>query len=158
LPGRCPILCISGLPPPGPLESGLIKGAIGVGTLLAEGLGDTVRISLTADPLAEVRVARHILEILHLRPRREPELISCPTCGRCEVNLIPLVNRVAKLLHDYPHPVKVAVMGCAVNGPVRPGRPISGSPLDGNRACFFAGVRLSARCLKINLWKHFKKS
>ena len=115
--GQVPHPLHLGVTAAGPLESGLIKGAIGVGTLLAEGLGDTVRISLTADPLAEVRVARHILEILHLRPRREPELSSCPTCGRCEVNLIPLVNRVAKLLHDYPHPVKVAVMGCAVNGP-----------------------------------------
>jgi len=105
--GQVPHPLHLGVTAAGPLESGLIKGAIGVGTLLAEGLGDTVRISLTADPLAEVRVARHILEILHLRPRREPELISCPTCGRCEVNLIPLVNRVAKLLHDYPHPVKV---------------------------------------------------
>ncbi len=101
----------------GPLESGTIKGAIGIGTLLAEGIGDTVRVSLTADPLTEVRVARHILEILRLRPQTGPELISCPTCGRCTVDLVALVERVSGLLRDYHHPVKVAVMGCAVNGP-----------------------------------------
>lgn len=101
----------------GPFESGIIKGAIGIGTLLAEGIGDTVRVSLTADPLVEVRAARDILETLHLRPQSGPELISCPTCGRCEVDLLSLVNRVQALLECYPHPIKVAVMGCAVNGP-----------------------------------------
>lgn len=101
----------------GPLESGTIKGAVGIGTLLAEGIGDTLRVSLTADPLEEIRVARLILEALHLRPHRGPELISCPSCGRCAVELLPLVEDVSRLLQGYPHPVKVAVMGCAVNGP-----------------------------------------
>lgn len=101
----------------GPLESGTIKGAVGIGTLLAEGIGDTVRVSLTADPLHEVRVARQILESLQLRPQAGPELISCPTCGRCSIDLLPLVEKVSALLRGYPHPVKVAVMGCAVNGP-----------------------------------------
>lgn len=101
----------------GPLESGTIKGAVGIGTLLAEGIGDTLRVSLTADPLHEVRVARQILEALRLRSSAGPELISCPTCGRCTIDLPDLVDRVSVLLQDYPYPVKVAVMGCAVNGP-----------------------------------------
>lgn len=101
----------------GPLESGTIKGAIGIGALLSEGIGDTVRVSLTADPLEEVRLARRILEVLRLRRQSGAELISCPTCGRCTVELVPLVNRVEEMLHDYHYPIKVAVMGCAVNGP-----------------------------------------
>ncbi|NLA27843.1 MAG: flavodoxin-dependent (E)-4-hydroxy-3-methylbut-2-enyl-diphosphate synthase [Firmicutes bacterium] len=101
----------------GPLESGTIKGAIGIGTLLAEGIGDTLRVSLTADPLLEVRVARQILEALNLHPSAGPELISCPTCGRCTIDLPELVHRVSALLRDFPYPLKVAVMGCAVNGP-----------------------------------------
>ncbi|HPZ11084.1 MAG TPA: flavodoxin-dependent (E)-4-hydroxy-3-methylbut-2-enyl-diphosphate synthase [Bacillota bacterium] len=101
----------------GPLEIGTIKGAVGIGTLLAEGIGDTIRVSLTADPLAEVRLARQILEVLRLRQPSGPELISCPSCGRCTVDLVSLVEQVSLLLRDYSHPVKVAVMGCAVNGP-----------------------------------------
>ncbi len=101
----------------GPLESGTVKGAVGIGTLLAEGIGDTLRVSLTADPVHEVRVARQILEALQLRPQSGPEIISCPTCGRCSMDLLPLVEKVSALLQGYPHPVKVAVMGCAVNGP-----------------------------------------
>lgn len=112
---KCPLHL--GVTAAGPLESGTIKGAVGIGTLLAEGIGDTLRVSLTADPLHEVRVARQILESLQLRPRAGPELISCPTCGRCSIDLVPLVERVSGLLQGYPYPVKVAVMGCAVNGP-----------------------------------------
>ncbi len=112
---ECPLHL--GVTAAGPLESGTIKGAVGIGTLLAEGIGDTVRVSLTADPVIEVRVARQILEALHLRNRSGPELISCPTCGRCNIDLVTLVGEVSRLLQDYPHRVKVAVMGCAVNGP-----------------------------------------
>ncbi len=101
----------------GPLEAGTIKGAVGIGTLLAEGIGDTIRVSLTADPLNEIRIGRQILEVLHLRPRSGPEVISCPTCGRCGIDLLPLVDQVSALLKRYPQPLKVAVMGCAVNGP-----------------------------------------
>lgn len=100
----------------GPLQSGTIKGAIGIGTLLAEGIGDTLRVSLTAAPVEEVKVARQILQALNIR-KFGPELISCPTCGRCEVDLMPLVNEVSAILEDYSLPVKIAVMGCAVNGP-----------------------------------------
>ncbi|MFO7953070.1 MAG: flavodoxin-dependent (E)-4-hydroxy-3-methylbut-2-enyl-diphosphate synthase [Bacillota bacterium] len=100
----------------GPYERGLIKGAVGIGTLLAEGIGDTLRVSLTAPPEEEVRVARHILQVLGLR-HFMPELISCPTCGRCEIDLVSLAGEVEKIIKDYSLPVKVAVMGCAVNGP-----------------------------------------
>lgn len=100
----------------GPLRTGMIKGAVGIGTLLAEGIGDTIRVSLTADPVEEIRVARQIIQALGLK-EYSPELISCPTCGRCEVDLLKLVGEVSAILEDYAAPLKVAVMGCAVNGP-----------------------------------------
>ncbi len=100
----------------GPLEAGTIKNAVGIGTLLAEGIGDTLRVSLTASPVEEIKIARGILQALNLR-RFEPELISCPTCGRCEVDLLSLVKKVEGILKNYKTPIKVAVMGCAVNGP-----------------------------------------
>ncbi len=100
----------------GPLRTGVIKGAVGIGTLLAEGIGDTIRVSLTADPVEEVLVARQIIQALGLK-EYSPELISCPTCGRCEAELLPLVEEVSKMLEAYAAPLKVAVMGCVVNGP-----------------------------------------
>lgn len=100
----------------GPLHIGMIKGSIGIGTLLAEGIGDTIRVSLTAHPLEEVKVARQIVQSLGLR-QFAPELISCPTCGRCEVDLVSLAGQVEEILKDYSIPIKVAVMGCSVNGP-----------------------------------------
>ncbi len=100
----------------GPPSTGTVKSAIGIGALLADGIGDTIRVSLTASPLEEVGVARQILQSLNLRTFF-PELISCPTCGRCEVDLVPIVEAVEKMLQDYKIPLKVAVMGCAVNGP-----------------------------------------
>lgn len=100
----------------GPPSTGLLKGAIGIGALLADGIGDTVRVSLTASPLEEIMAAKKILQALGIRIFT-PDLISCPTCGRCEIDLVPLVNQVEKLLENYKEPLKVAVMGCAVNGP-----------------------------------------
>ncbi len=100
----------------GPLQPGMIKGAIGIGALLSEGIGDTIRVSLTANPVEEVRVARQIIQALGLK-KFFPELISCPTCGRCSVDLVGLVGEVEKILQNYNLPLKVAVMGCAVNGP-----------------------------------------
>ena len=100
----------------GPLEAGTIKNAVGIGTLLAEGIGDTLRVSLTASPVEEIKVARSILQALNIR-LFAPELISCPTCGRCEVDLLSLVKQVESILKKYNTPIKVAVMGCAVNGP-----------------------------------------
>jgi len=96
--------------------SGTVKSSAGLGILLAEGIGDTLRVSLTADPVEEVRVAWELLGALDIR-RRGPELISCPTCGRCEVDLIPIAEEVSARLRDRRTPIKVAVMGCVVNGP-----------------------------------------
>ena len=100
----------------GTLRSGTVKSSVGLGVLLHEGIGDTLRVSLTAPPVEEVRVAWEILGALDIR-RNSPELVSCPTCGRCEVDLIPIAEKVAQLLEGRPTPIKVAVMGCVVNGP-----------------------------------------
>ncbi|MBQ9000917.1 MAG: flavodoxin-dependent (E)-4-hydroxy-3-methylbut-2-enyl-diphosphate synthase [Eggerthellaceae bacterium] len=95
---------------------GIIKSASGLGILLEEGIGDTLRISLTDDPVNEIRACWTLLAALDLR-RRGPEIISCPTCGRCQVNLIELAGQVENRLRSVNAPVKVAVMGCVVNGP-----------------------------------------
>jgi (E)-4-hydroxy-3-methylbut-2-enyl-diphosphate synthase len=100
----------------GTLHAGTVKSAVGLGILLSQGIGDTMRVSLTADPVEEVRVAWEILGSLDIR-RRGPEMVSCPTCGRCEVDLIPIADEIARRLADIRTPVKVAVMGCVVNGP-----------------------------------------
>ncbi len=100
----------------GTLISGTVKSAIGIGYLLAEGIGDTFRVSLTRDPVEEVRVAYEILRSLGLRSRG-PEIISCPTCGRCEIDLFSLVEEVERAVSDITTSPKVAIMGCVVNGP-----------------------------------------
>ncbi len=100
----------------GTMRTGTVKSAVGLGMLLAEGIGDTMRVSLTADPVDEVRVAWDILASLDIR-RLGPEMVSCPTCGRCEVDLIPIADEIARRLAGIRTPVKVAVMGCVVNGP-----------------------------------------
>ena len=100
----------------GGLFPGIVKSAIGIGMLLAEGIGDTVRVSLTRDPVEEVRVGYEILKALDIR-QRGPDIISCPTCGRCEINLFDVVERVEQALLSNPVPVKLAIMGCVVNGP-----------------------------------------
>jgi len=100
----------------GTLIAGTVKSALGIGILLNEGIGDTIRVSLTRDPVEEVRVAYEILRALDLR-HRGPEIISCPTCGRCEIDLFTLVEDVERRLAGVLDPIKVAVMGCVVNGP-----------------------------------------
>ena len=100
----------------GTARTGTVKSAAGIGILLSEGIGDTLRVSLTADPVDEIAVAWDLLAALDIR-RRGPELVSCPTCGRCEVDLIPLAAEVERRLAAIRTPVKVAVMGCVVNGP-----------------------------------------
>ena len=100
----------------GTLRRGTVKSAVGLGVLLDEGIGDTLRVSLTADPVEEIHVAWDILAALDIR-RRGPELVSCPTCGRCEVDLIPIADEVSRRLAGVRAPIKVAVMGCVVNGP-----------------------------------------
>ncbi len=96
--------------------NGTIKSAIGIGTLLAEGIGDTLRVSLTASPVEEVKVGHEILKTLKLKTSGV-EIISCPTCGRCNIHLFDLVEELQDKLMDITYPIKVAVMGCAVNGP-----------------------------------------
>jgi len=100
----------------GTLFSGLIKSALGIGTLLAEGIGDTLRVSLTRDPVEEVRAGYEILAALDIR-RRGPEIIACPTCGRTRIDLFGIVEQVEKALTASRVPIKIAVMGCVVNGP-----------------------------------------
>ena len=100
----------------GTLRSGTIKSAIGIGTLLAEGIGDTMRVSLTADPIEEIYAAYDIQKMLGMR-KQGVNLVSCPTCGRTQINLIALAEEVEKRLAGLDKPIKVAVMGCAVNGP-----------------------------------------
>ncbi len=100
----------------GTLLPGAVKSAVGLGVLLFQGIGDTLRVSLTHDPVAEIGVAYDILRALGLR-ERGPEVISCPTCGRTEIGLIALAEEVQKRLRDVPEVFKVAVMGCVVNGP-----------------------------------------
>lgn len=100
----------------GTMAEGVLKSAIGIGALLSEGIGDTIRVSLTADPVEEVYAAKKILKLLKLR-KSGAELISCPTCGRTQINLIQIANEVEKRISQIEKPIKVAVMGCAVNGP-----------------------------------------
>lgn len=106
-----------GITESGTVWSGNIKSSIGLGIILNEGIGDTIRVSLTGDPVEEVKTAKLILKTLKLRDGGI-ELVSCPTCGRTRINLIELAGEVEKLIAGYPElSIKVAVMGCAVNGP-----------------------------------------
>lgn len=113
---RCDYPLHVGVTEAGTLLRGAIKSAVGIGVLLAEGIGDTIRVSLTHDPVREVDVAWRILSSLDLR-HRGPEIISCPTCGRTEIDLIGLAEAVEALLAGRPERFTVAVMGCVVNGP-----------------------------------------
>ena len=101
----------------GPLPGGLIKSVAGIGTLLNEGIGDTIRFSLTADPVEEAKAGRQLLEYLGLRERKGLDLIACPSCGRAEVDVIDVANRAQAALGEANLPIQVAVMGCVVNGP-----------------------------------------
>ncbi|MBQ8418599.1 MAG: flavodoxin-dependent (E)-4-hydroxy-3-methylbut-2-enyl-diphosphate synthase [Phascolarctobacterium sp.] len=105
-----------GITEAGTVNSGIIKSAVGIGTLLAEGIGDTIRVSLTGDPVREVKVGFEILKSLGLR-EYGPTLISCPTCGRTQINLEKLALEVERRLAEISEPITVAVMGCVVNGP-----------------------------------------
>jgi len=105
-----------GISEAGPPSTGIIKSSVGIGILLSEGIGDTIRVSLTAEPVEEIRVAYGILSALGLR-KRGAEIISCPTCGRCNINLKGLAAKVESKLKLIDKPITVAVMGCVVNGP-----------------------------------------
>jgi (E)-4-hydroxy-3-methylbut-2-enyl-diphosphate synthase len=100
----------------GPMQSGSVKSSVGIGALLAEGIGDTIRVSLSADPVEEVKVGIQILESLHLRPRGL-DVVSCPSCGRAQVDVWTLAEQVQQALEGLDATLRVAVMGCVVNGP-----------------------------------------
>jgi (E)-4-hydroxy-3-methylbut-2-enyl-diphosphate synthase len=101
----------------GPLPGGLIKSIAGISTLLSEGIGDTIRLSLTTDPVEEAKYGRQLLEYLNLRERKSLDLIACPSCGRAEVDVIKVAGEAQKVLEKEGLPIQVAVMGCVVNGP-----------------------------------------
>jgi (E)-4-hydroxy-3-methylbut-2-enyl-diphosphate synthase len=101
----------------GDVQTGSVRSAAALGALLADGIGDTLRVSLAGDPVEEVGVAWEVLASLGLRPRRGPELIACPTCGRTEIDLLAMVAKVKAALAEIEAPLVVAVMGCVVNGP-----------------------------------------
>ena len=105
-----------GITEAGPPFQGIIKSSVGIGSLLFQGIGDTIRVSLTGDPVEEIKVGYEILKALHLR-QRNPNLISCPTCGRCEVDLSEIVRKVERQIRKINKPLTIAVMGCMVNGP-----------------------------------------
>lgn len=105
-----------GITEAGTVMSGSIKSAIGLGLILSQGIGDTIRVSLTGDPVEEIKAAKLILRTLGLR-KGGIEVVSCPTCGRTQINLIELAGKVEKLVEQYDLDIKVAVMGCVVNGP-----------------------------------------
>ncbi|PRX33632.1 4-hydroxy-3-methylbut-2-en-1-yl diphosphate synthase [Orenia metallireducens] len=105
-----------GITEAGTIKSGTIKSAVGIGAILAQGLGDTIRVSLTGDPVEEIEVAYSILKALNLR-RGGVNIISCPTCGRTEINLVEIANQVEEKIKDLDKDIEVAIMGCVVNGP-----------------------------------------
>ncbi len=113
---RCPYPLHVGITEAGTVYSGNVKSSVGLGIILYEGIGNTIRVSLTGDPVEEIRTAKLILKTLGLR-RGGIEVVSCPTCGRTRIDLIGLANQVEKMVEDIPLDIKVAVMGCAVNGP-----------------------------------------
>ena len=116
LAGRTPYPLHVGITESGTVQSGNIKSAIGLGLILNQGIGDTIRVSLTGDPVEEIRSAKLILRTLGLR-KGGIEVVSCPTCGRTQIDLIGLAGKAEKLVADYSLDIKVAVMGCVVNGP-----------------------------------------
>jgi (E)-4-hydroxy-3-methylbut-2-enyl-diphosphate synthase len=101
----------------GPMPAGLLKATAGIATLLAEGIGDTIRYSLTADPVEEARAGRQLLEAMGLRERKNVDLIACPSCGRAEIDVIQVAKQAQEAFGDREIPLQVAVMGCVVNGP-----------------------------------------
>ncbi|MCB7305369.1 flavodoxin-dependent (E)-4-hydroxy-3-methylbut-2-enyl-diphosphate synthase [Bariatricus massiliensis] len=113
---QCPYPLHVGITESGTLTSGNIKSAVGLGIILNQGIGDTIRVSLTGDPLEEIKSAKIILKTLGLR-KGGIEVVSCPTCGRTKIDLIGLANQVENMVADIPLDIKVAVMGCVVNGP-----------------------------------------
>ncbi len=140
----------------GTLFSGTIKSAIGLGILLAEGIGDTLRVSLSADPVEEVRAGFEMLKCLAIR-RRGPELISCPTCGRSQIDVISMAKMVEKKLADFPHPIKIAIMGCEVNGPGEAQEADIGIAGSRSTGVIFKKGKIIRKCPKASLLDEFMK-
>ena len=138
-----------GITESGTVWSGNIKSSVGLGMILGQGIGDTIRVSLTGDPVEEIKTAKLVLRTLGLR-KGGIEVVSCPTCGRTKINLIELANQVETLAAGYPLDIKVAVMGCVVNGPGEAGKRISVLPAESEKACLLKKVRLSAEFRKGN--------
>ena len=129
----------------GTLISGTIKSSIGIGLLLYEGIGDTIRVSLTGDPVQEVRVGYGILRALGVR-RIGPDIIACPTCGRCEIDLIPMAEEVERKLRHLREPIRIAVMGCVVNGPGEAREADVGIAGGRGEGLLFRGGRVLRKC------------
>ena len=113
---KCPYPLHVGITETGTVNAGNIKSSIGIGLILYQGIGDTIRVSLSADPVQEIKTARQILKVLGLR-NGGIDIVACPTCGRTQINLISLAGKVERLAASYSYDIKIAVMGCAVNGP-----------------------------------------
>jgi (E)-4-hydroxy-3-methylbut-2-enyl-diphosphate synthase len=134
--------------------SGSIKSAVGLGILLDEGIGDTLRVSLTANPVEEVRVGFEILKVLGLR-QRGPEIISCPTCGRCHIDVASLVQDIEARLSSLRAPIKIAVMGCEVNGPGEAREADIGIAGSKTKGIIFKKGVIVKRCSKSDLLNQF---
>jgi (E)-4-hydroxy-3-methylbut-2-enyl-diphosphate synthase len=136
--------------------SGTVKSAIGLGILIEEGIGDTMRVSLTADPVEEVRAGFEILKCLGLR-RRGPELVSCPTCGRQQIDVISMARAVEKKFSGFNLPIKIAVMGCEVNGPGEAKEADIGIAGSKNIGVIFKRGKIVRKCPKAVLLEEFFK-
>jgi len=134
--------------------SGTIKSAVGLGILLTEGIGDTLRVSLTADPVEEVRVGFEILKVLGLR-QRGPEIISCPTCGRCQIDVAAIAHDIEARLAAEKLPLKIAVMGCEVNGPGEAREADIGIAGSSSRGVLFKKGVIIKKCRSSELLKDF---
>jgi len=133
-----------GITEAGPPFQGIIKSSMGIGALLFQGIGDTIRVSITGDPVEEIKVGYEILKALHLR-QRNPDLISCPTCGRCKVDLNKIVKRVEKQVYNINKPLTIAVMGCLVNGPGEAKEADIGVAFDKDKGILFKKGKIIAR-------------
>lgn len=145
-----------GITEAGTLHTGLIKSSIGIGSLLLEGIGDTIRVSLTADPVEEVKAGLTILKSLGLR-QFGAEVISCPTCGRTDLNIEGLANSIERMLRDVKTPVKVAVMGCIVNGPGEARQADYGIAGERGVGVIFKKGKVIKKVDEANLIKEFKE-
>ena len=143
-----------GITEAGTLFSGTIKSAVGLGILLSEGIGDTLRVSLSADPVEEVRAGFAILKALGLR-EHGPEIISCPTCGRCQIDVVSLAREIETKLSSQRRPLKIAVMGCEVNGPGEAREADIGIAGSRSKGVLFKHGAIIRRCHKSDLLKEF---